>query len=133
MFRKTLLLSLVALVLLAGACAASPAQPPSTETPVPPPSTPAPVSNQSAPPASAQNRLPEPIITGNSVEICMNSRYSEHSLTGTASNQQIANVLWAAGKAPVTGTYRNIYVATPTGEYSYAPDTHSLSNIQTRK
>jgi hypothetical protein len=39
----------------------------------------------------------------------------------------MANILWAAGKAPVTGTYRNIYLATPTGEYSYDPGTHSLS------
>ena len=63
----------------------------------------------------------------------MNSRYSEHSLTGTASNQQIANVLWAAGKAPVTGTYRNIYAATPTGEYTYDPGTHSLSQHSAQK
>jgi len=63
----------------------------------------------------------------------MNSRYSEHGLTGAASNQQIANVLWAAGKAPVTGSYRNIYIATPTGEYEYAPGTHSLSQHSDQK
>ena len=65
-------------------------------------------------------------MTANSVELCLNSRYSEHSLSGTAGNQQIANILWAAGKAPVTGAYRDIYVATPNGEYAYNPGTHSL-------
>ena len=71
--------------------------------------------------------LPPPIVTGNSVEICLNSRYSQHSLGGTANTQQISNILWAAGKAPVTGTYRNIYVATPAGTYLYDPNSHSLS------
>lgn len=57
----------------------------------------------------------------------MNSRYSDHSLTGTASHQQLSNVLWAAGRAPITGTYRDIYVATLTAKYLYDPSTHSLS------
>jgi hypothetical protein len=133
MMRKTLLLSLAVVMLLAGACATSPIQPPPAKTPVPAQSVPAAVPNQTVPAASAQERLPEPIIAGNSVEICLNSRYSEHSLTGTANNQQIANVLWAAGKAPVTGTYRNIYAATPTGEYTYDPGTHSLSQHSAQK
>ena len=127
MMRKTLLLSLVVIVLLAGACATSPVQPPSAETPIPSQPLPATIPNQTVPPDSSREPLPEPIVTGNSVELCLNSRYSEHSLTGTANNQQMANILWAAGKAPVTGTYRNIYVATPTREYSYDPGTHSLS------
>lgn len=67
------------------------------------------------------------------MEICLNSRYSEHSLTGRASNQQIANILWAAGKAPVTGSHRDIYVATPTGEYTYDPGTHSLGRHSAQK
>jgi hypothetical protein len=71
--------------------------------------------------------LPPPIVPGNSVEICLNSRYSQHSLGGTANARQISNILWAAGKAPVTGTYRNIYVATSTGTYLYDPNSHSLS------
>jgi len=71
--------------------------------------------------------LPPPIVTGNSVEICLNSRYSQHSLSGTATDQQISNIVWAAGKAPFTGTYRNIYVVTPTGTYLYDPNGHSLS------
>jgi hypothetical protein len=74
------------------------------------------------------NHLPTPIMTENSVEICMNSRYSQHSLRGTASKQQISNVLWAAGKAPITGTHRNIYVTTHDGTYLYDPNNHSLSH-----
>jgi hypothetical protein len=112
---------------LAGACASKPAQPAPAETPVPSQSLPAIIPNQTVVPDSSREPLPEPIVAGNSVELCLNSRYSEHSLTGTANNQQMANILWAAGKAPVTGTYRNIYVATPTGEYLYDPGTHSLS------
>jgi hypothetical protein len=72
--------------------------------------------------------LAAPIVTKNSVETCLNSRYSQHSLSKTAANaQQISNILWAAGRAPVTGTHRNIYVATPTGTYLYDPISHSLS------
>ena len=72
--------------------------------------------------------LPPPIVTGNPVEICLNSRYSQHSLSGSATDQQISNIVWAAGKAPFTGTYRNIYVITPTGTYLYDPIGHSLSS-----
>jgi nitroreductase len=72
--------------------------------------------------------LPAPIVTKNSVETCLNSRYSQHALSKTpATAQQISNILWAAGRAPVTGTYRNIYVATPSGTYLYNPAGHSLS------
>jgi hypothetical protein len=71
--------------------------------------------------------LPEPIVTQNSVEICLNSRYSRHALGGTAADQQISNIVWAAGKAPFTGTHRDIYIATPTGTYLYDPNNHSLS------
>jgi hypothetical protein len=117
MRTKIFISGLVTIVMLAGACAA-PSEPP-PETPTSP--------TEPTPPPSAEEELPEPIITDNSVELCLNSRYSEHSLTGTATNQQIANVLWAAGKGPVTGSYRDIYIATPTAEYLYDPDTHSLS------
>jgi hypothetical protein len=72
-------------------------------------------------------RLAAPIVTRNSVETCLNSRYSQHTLSKTpATAQQISNILWAAGRAPVMGTYRNIYVATPTGTYLYDPISHSL-------
>ena len=124
--RKTLLLALAAVILLAGACAILPLKTPHAETPIPSRTSPDTVPGQAALPDTLREPLPEPIVTGNSVELCMNSRYSEHSLTGTANNRQMANILWAAGKAPVTGPYRNIYVATPTGEYLYEPGTHSL-------
>jgi hypothetical protein len=39
----------------------------------------------------------------------------------------MSNVLWAAGKAPITGDFRKIYVATPDGTYLYNPDTSSLT------
>jgi hypothetical protein len=68
-----------------------------------------------------------PIVTGRSMEICMNSRVSRHSgLTGTASDQQISNVLWAAGRAPVVGSYRTITLKTPQATYLYHPEDHSL-------
>ena len=125
---KALILCLLAVLTLAGACATPPAPPPPVETPTETQPVPAPVLVPTLPPSSTQAEpLPQPIITSNSVELCLNSRYSEHSLTGTASSQQMANILWAAGKAPVTGSYLNIYISTPTGEYSYQPDTNSLS------
>jgi nitroreductase len=72
--------------------------------------------------------LPPAIVTKNSVETCLNSRYSQHSLSKTpATAQQIGNILWAAGRAPTAGTYRNIYVATPSGTYLYDPAGHALS------
>lgn len=113
--------------MLAGACATPSMPKEPTETPTPSQPSPSTVPTQTVPPLSGEEQLPKPIITNNSVELCLNSRYSEHSLTGTASNRQMANILWAAGKAPVTGSYRHIYVATPTEEYSYNPGTHSLS------
>ncbi|MBU0616533.1 MAG: nitroreductase family protein [Planctomycetes bacterium] len=68
-----------------------------------------------------------PIVTGNSTEICLNSRVSRHSgLGGTATDQKISNVLWAAGKAPVTGSYQTIYLKTPNATYIYHPEDHSL-------
>lgn len=69
-----------------------------------------------------------PIVTGNSPEICLNSRLSYHSgLGGTATDQQISNVLWAAGKAPVTGSFRTIYLKTAHATYIYHPEDHSLA------
>ena len=72
------------------------------------------------------DNLPFPIITENSVETCLNSRYSQHSLSGTANTQQISNILWAAGSAPFTGTHRDIYVLTRSATYLYDPNSHSL-------
>ncbi len=82
-------------------------------------------SNEGA--ATDANQLLPPIVTDNSVEICLNSRYSQHSLSGTASTQQISNVIWAAGKVPFTGTHRDIYLLTPEATYLYDPNSHSLT------
>ena len=70
--------------------------------------------------------LPPPITMRNSVEVCLNSRYSQHSLRGTAGVQQVSNVLWAAGRMPVAGSYRDIYAVTPAGTFLYDPNSHSL-------
>jgi hypothetical protein len=73
------------------------------------------------------DNLPSPIITENSVETCLNSRYSQHSLRGAANTQQISNIVWAAGSTPFTGTYRDIYVLTQSATYLYDPNSHSLT------
>jgi len=114
--EKTLLvwIPIIIVVLLAGCVA------PSTPSPVEPPVS-------SIPATESANPLPQPIPTNKSVELCLNSRYSYHSPTGTASDQQLSNVLWAAGKAPLTGAFRNIYVATQTATYLYDPSNNSLN------
>jgi len=64
--------------------------------------------------------LPAPIINNKSFEILSNNRYSVHSgFSSSLSNQILSNVLWAMNKAPRIGTYREIYVATPTNVYQY--------------
>jgi hypothetical protein len=73
------------------------------------------------------DNLPLPIITENSVETCLNSRYSQHSLSGTANTQQISNIVWAAGSVPFTRTHRDIYVLTRSATYLYDPTSHSLN------
>jgi hypothetical protein len=73
------------------------------------------------------DQLSSPIVTDNSVEVCLNSRYSQHSLSGSASDQQISNIVWAAGRAPFMGTHRDIYLLTPTATYLYDPNSHSLT------
>jgi hypothetical protein len=114
--KKALLVSvpIIVVILLVGCVA------PSTPSPTEPPAP-------STPGVESKNSLPEPIFTGKSVELCLNSRYSEHNPTGTASDQQLSNILWAAGKAPVTGAFRDIYVATSTATYLYDPSHNSLS------
>jgi hypothetical protein len=91
----------------------------------PGPAEPAPM--PSAPDAESNGSLPEPILTKKSVESCLNSRYSYHNPTGTASDQQLSNVLWAAGKAPITGSFRDIYVATQNATYLYDPSHNTLN------
>jgi hypothetical protein len=114
--KKALLvwIPIIIVILIAG-CAE-----PSAPSPAEPPA-----SSISA--TESANPLPQPIPTGKSVELCLNSRYSYHNPAGTASDQQLSNVLWAAGKAPVTGAFRKIYVATPTATYLYDPVSNSLS------
>jgi hypothetical protein len=71
--------------------------------------------------------LPPPFATGLSTALCFNSRVSMHSgLYGTATDQQISNVFWAAGRAPVIGAYRTIRLSTSEGTYTYHPEDHSL-------
>ncbi|MCJ7516209.1 MAG: nitroreductase family protein [Dehalococcoidia bacterium] len=114
--KKALLvwIPVIVVILLAGCVA------PSTPSPAEPPTPSTPGTESTIP-------LPEPILTKKSVEICLNSRYSYHNPTGTASDQQLSNILWAAGKAPLTGAFRNIYVATPAATYLYDPSHNSLN------
>jgi hypothetical protein len=115
--KKALLVSVpVIIVILLSGCL-TPSAPGQTE-PAPAPPTPG---------VESKISLLEPIFTDKSVELCLNSRYSEHNPTGTASDQQLSNILWAAGKPPVTGTFRDIYVATSTATYLYDPSHNSLS------
>ena len=115
--KKALLGSVpVIIVILLSGCLTLSAPGPTTSAPTP-----------SIPGAESKISLPEPIFTGKSVELCLNSRYSEHNPTGNASDQQLSNVLWAAGKSPVTGAFRDIYVATPSATYLYDPSHNSLN------
>jgi hypothetical protein len=71
--------------------------------------------------------LPAPIVNPFSSEIVFNSRRSYHSgYAGVLSDQILANVAWAVSRAPVTGSTRIIYVATPANVYRYDPSTHEL-------
>jgi hypothetical protein len=115
--KKTLLVLVPVIVVILLSGCLTPSAPSSTE----------PAATPSTPGAESKISLPEPIFTGKSVEICLNSRYSYHNPTGTASDQQLSNVLWAAGKAPITGAFRNMYVATPTATYLYDPSSNSLN------
>lgn len=78
-------------------------------------------------PGRLDGPLPAPVDYGRSTALCLNSRKSEHSgLSGTASDQQISNVLWAAGRAPFVGSFRTIYARTGEASYIYHPEDHSL-------
>lgn len=64
--------------------------------------------------------LPEIIDNGNSVEICLNSRYSFHGGYSTSTtNQIIANTLQATAAAPLLATGRTIYAALSDNLYLY--------------
>lgn len=73
------------------------------------------LSNRSVP------TLPQIAMNGNSVEICINSRYSFHSgYSATVDSQVMANALWAAASAPLIASQRTIYAATADGVYTYS-------------
>jgi hypothetical protein len=115
--KKAILVSLLCMgILIFGGCVTPSAPSPTGQAPIPPATGTAPATS-----------LPPPTPTAKSVELCLNSRYSEHNPAGTATDQQISNILWAAGKAPITGAFRNIYVATPAATYLYNPVNNSLS------
>lgn len=71
--------------------------------------------------------LPAPTVHGNSFEILSNSRYSVHSgFASTLSRQVLSNILWAMNRVPLLGSYREIYIATPTNVYLYDSTAHAL-------
>jgi MYXO-CTERM domain-containing protein len=69
-----------------------------------------------------------PVVHDFSVEAVLNTRLSYHSV-GDAQlpDEVLANVLWAAGKAPMVGSTRRIFAATAEGVFEYDPATHSVS------
>jgi len=73
--------------------------------------------------------LPPPVVHGSSFEIISNSRYSAHSgFTSSLSDTVLSNVLWAMNRVPSFGSsYREIYVATPSNVYLYAPAGHVMN------
>jgi hypothetical protein len=82
------------------------------------------------PPPQLQ-KLPDPLppvqVNPFSSEIVLNSRYSVHGgYSGALPLQVVANILWAAGKAPMTGSSRKIYAALPDNVYVYDENQHAL-------
>ena len=67
--------------------------------------------------------LPETLDNNNTVEICLNSRYSFHqgysNTTNASTNQVIANALWATACAPLIAKERIIYVSLADNLYRY--------------
>ena len=71
--------------------------------------------------------LPPPQVNTYSSEIVLNSRRSYHSgYTSSLSDQILANVLWAASRAPLIGANRIIYVARTDNVYRYDPSVHDI-------
>ncbi|MEO0073864.1 MAG: FlgD immunoglobulin-like domain containing protein [candidate division WOR-3 bacterium] len=72
--------------------------------------------------------LPAPVVNHHSFELLSNSRYSVHSgFTSSLPTQVLANILWAMARAPALGSFREIYVATPSNVYLYDHQSHTLS------
>lgn len=77
---------------------------------------------------STSRALPDPQVNTYSSEIVLNSRRSYHSgYSGTLSDQILANVLWAASRAPMVGANRTIYVARSDNVYEYDPVGHDIT------
>lgn len=71
--------------------------------------------------------LPPVQVNTFSSEIVMNSRRSYHGgYSNNLSDQILANVLWAASRAPMIGSSRTIYVATNDNVYYYDPVLHDI-------
>ncbi len=71
--------------------------------------------------------LPPPQVNTFSSEIVLNSRLSYHSgYTSSLSDQILANILWAASRAPLIGANRIIYVARTDNVYRYDPNLHDI-------
>ncbi len=71
--------------------------------------------------------LPTPQQNNFSSEIVLNSRRSYHGgYTSSLSDQILANVLWAASRAPLIGSNRIIYVARTDNVYRYDPNLHDI-------
>ncbi|MBM3315434.1 hypothetical protein FJY71_06300, partial [candidate division WOR-3 bacterium] len=77
-------------------------------------------------PARAET-LPAPEYHAHSFELLSNSRYSVHSgFTDDLPRQALANALWAMECAPVLGSYREFYVATPDNVYLFDRQAETL-------
>lgn len=71
--------------------------------------------------------LPEAQKNSFTTETVLNSRRSYHSgFAGSLPDQVLANVLWAAGRAPLVGAGRTIYAGLPAAVYRYDPARHEL-------
>lgn len=71
--------------------------------------------------------LPPPQTNTFSTEIVLNTRRSYHSgYSGTLSDQVLANLLWAASRAPMVGSNRIIYAARPDNVYRYDENQHDI-------
>lgn len=77
--------------------------------------------------AAERRALPAPQVNTFSSEIVLNSRRSYHSgYGGSLTDQVLANILWAAARAPLIGATRIIYVARTDNVYRYDPVAHDI-------
>ncbi len=72
--------------------------------------------------------LPAPTVNQFSFELLSNSRYSVHSgMSDSLPRQVLANVLWAMGRVPRLGEYRQFYVAVRDNVYRYDTGSNTLT------